>query len=99
LLVFLNNASQFHLYSFNKKPNYSKALFFNLPLTEACILLFTVMTFLKGSPYEKLIDFLILDKDRISKLIQATYASSKDEMKKREIKALMKSLSTFKMLP
>jgi len=36
------------------------------------------------------VDFVVKDGPKIEKLIQVTYASSKDEVEKREIKALMK---------
>ena len=37
------------------------------------------------------IDFVIVDKGKVKQLIQVTYASSKDEIDKRELKALLKA--------
>jgi len=47
-----------------------------------------------GNGFE--VDFVLADKEKINRLIQVTYANSKDEIEKREIKSLIKASDLLK---
>jgi predicted AAA+ superfamily ATPase len=50
--------------------------------------------YFKNREYE--VDFVLKDGVRIKQLIQVTYANNKDEIEKREIRALIKAYELFK---